>query len=114
MGKVKTNFKTKRHTYIRQWRKFRKLTLEKLAERIDVTAGALSQLERGETGYTQPMLEALAEELRCDPADLITRDPAHDASILLLWSKIPEMGRARALSVLKALATPAQGDSKAA
>ena len=43
--------------------------LERLAERIDVTAGALSQLERGDTGYTQPMLEALVEALSCEPAD---------------------------------------------
>lgn len=69
MGKVKTNFKTKRRTFIKQWRLDRKLTLERLAERIEVTAGALSQLERGDVGYTQPMLEALAAELRCEPAD---------------------------------------------
>lgn len=114
MGKVKTNFKTKRTTYIRQWRKFRKLTLERLAERLEVTAGALSQLERGDTGYTQPMLEALASELQCEPADLITRDPAHEASIMLIWSQIPEMDRARALDVLKALAKPFKRDSKVA
>jgi transcriptional regulator with XRE-family HTH domain len=114
MGKVKTNFKTKRVTFIRQWRKHRKLTLEKLAERIEVTAGALSQLERGEVGYTQPMLEALASELRCEPGDLITRGPAHEATIMMIWSQIPEMDRKRALDVLKALAKPAEADSKAA
>lgn len=114
MGKVKTNFKTKRRTFIRQWRNYRKLTLEKLAERIEVTAGALSQPERGEVGYTQPMLEALASELRCEPADLITRDPAHDATIMMIWSQIPEMDRQRALDVLKALTKPAHDDSKAA
>jgi transcriptional regulator with XRE-family HTH domain len=104
MGKVKTNFKTKRRTFIKAWRLDRKLTLEKLAERIGVTAGALSQLERGEVAYTQPMLEALASELRCDPADLITRDPAHDAGIMLVWSWIPEADRPRALNILKELA----------
>ena len=114
MGKVKTNFKTKRRTFIKQWRNYRKLTLERLAERIDVTAGALSQLERGDVGYTQPMLEALASELRCEPADLIPRDPAHDASIMVIWSQIPEVDRPRALDVLKALAKPALRDVKAA
>ena len=42
---------------------------------IGITHGAMSQLERGLTGYTQPMLEALAEILRCKPADLLTREP---------------------------------------
>ena len=103
-----------RKTFIREWRKFRKLTLEQVAERIGVTAGALSQLERGEVAYTQPMLEALASELRCEPADLITRDPAHDATIMMIWSQIPEVDRERALDVLKALARPAHIDSKVA
>ena len=114
MGKVKTNFKTKRRTFIKQWRLDRKLTLERLAERIEVTAGALSQLERGDVGYTQPMLEALALELRCEPADMITRDPEHDATIMMIWSQIPEMDRTRALDVLRALAKPASRDTKAA
>jgi DNA-binding Xre family transcriptional regulator len=42
---------------------------------IGITHGAMSQLERGLIGYTQPMLEALAEILQCEPADLITRAP---------------------------------------
>lgn len=64
MAKVKSNLKTKRPTFIRAWRQHRQLTLERLAERIDVTAGALSQLERGDVSYTQPMLEALADAMR--------------------------------------------------
>ena len=103
MGKVKSNLKTKKPTFIRAWRKHNKLTLEKLAERIGVTPGALSQLERGEVAYTQPMLEALAPELRCTPADLIMRPPDKDGGIMLVWSKIPAADQHRALEVLKAL-----------
>lgn len=61
--------------FIRQWRIHRGLTLEQLAERVGVTHGALSQLERGLVNYTQPMLESLAFALQCEPADLIMRDP---------------------------------------
>lgn len=104
MGKVKTNFKTKRKTYIREWRKFRDLSQEALAERVGVTAGNLSQIEQGKTSYTQPMLEALAEELRCEPAELLMRDPKADEGIMLVWSKIPEANRSTALDVLKAFA----------
>lgn len=104
MGKVRSKLKTHRRTFIRQWRKFRNLTLEQLAERIEVTAGALSQLERGDVGYTQPMLEALAEALRCEPSDLITRDPHSENSLQLVWDSIPTEDRARAIHVLQAFA----------
>ena len=62
--------------FIRQWRIHRGYTQERLAEIVGVPHGALSQLERGLVNYTQPMLEALAEALRCEPADLIARDPS--------------------------------------
>lgn len=77
--KVKTRFKEgqPRH-FIREWRKHRGLTLERLADRIGVTAGAIGQLERGEVGYTQPMLEALAEALQTIPGALVSWPPGRD------------------------------------
>lgn len=79
MAKVKSRLKPDgpRH-FIRQWRKYRGLTLEQLGERIGVTAGALSQLERGDINYTQPMLEALAEELKTSPGALVSWPPERD------------------------------------
>lgn len=65
--------------YIKQWRAFRGLTQEQLAERVGVTHGTISQLERGLIAYTQPMLESLAFALQCEPADLIMRNPEGDA-----------------------------------
>lgn len=82
MAKVRANPKTRRRTFIREWRKHRGLTLEQLAERIEVTAGALSQLERGLVNYTQAMLEALADELQTTPASLLIRNPGEDE----IWS----------------------------
>ena len=104
MAKVKSNLKTKRQTHIRAWRKHRNLTLERLAERIGVTIGALSQLERGDVAYTQPMLEALAYALACEPADLIARPPGAENGLTLVWSQIPISDRPKALEVLKAFA----------
>jgi transcriptional regulator with XRE-family HTH domain len=104
VGKVKTNLKTRRATHIRAWRKERGLTLERLADRIGVTPGALSQLERGDVAYTQPMLEALAEALACEPSDLISRPPGTESGLQLVWSQIPIEDRAKALDVLKAFA----------
>lgn len=61
--------------YVREWRKYRGLTQEKLAERTPFTTGAISQLETGRTRYTQDMLEALAAALECKPGDLLSRNP---------------------------------------
>jgi transcriptional regulator with XRE-family HTH domain len=104
MAKVRPNPKTQRPTFFREWRKFRHLTLERLAERLEVTAGALSQLERGDVQYTQPMLEALADALNCEPADLITRSPLAEKGLQLVWDQIPQEDRAKALQVLAAFA----------
>lgn len=77
--------------FIREWRKHRGYTQEKLAEMVGVTDGALSQLERGDTNYTQPMLEALAQALSCEPADLIIRNPLDQSS---MWSILDALRKA--------------------
>lgn len=108
MARVRTNFKSRRQTFFRQWRKHRHLTLERLAERIGVTAGALSQLERGDVSYTQPMLEALADALICQPADLIMRPPDTPAGQLSViesvWNRIPKDDQRKLLPMLEAYA----------
>ena len=101
MGKVRPKALRHSHTFIRDWRKFRHLTLERVADRIGVTPGALSQLERGDVAYTQPMLEALAEALSCDPADLITYSPQAVKDLRTIWESIPEESREQALRVLQ-------------
>jgi transcriptional regulator with XRE-family HTH domain len=72
--KVETRFKGQygRH-YIREWRKFRRMTLEALASRVGEKIGgfthaSLSRIERGLQPYSQPILEAIADALRTDPA----------------------------------------------
>jgi len=103
MGKVRTNFKTKRATFIRAWRKHRGLSLERLGERIGVTKGALSQLENGTVAYTQPMLEALADALGCEPQDLLMRDPTDPEGIWSIYGSLSPAEQAQAIKILKAL-----------
>ena len=76
-----------RPTCIRQWRLHRGLTLETVAERIDMTPGLVSLVERGLRGYTQDTVEALASALRTDPATLLTRDPTDPNAIWAIWDK---------------------------
>jgi transcriptional regulator with XRE-family HTH domain len=84
MSKVTPNFKKERPTYyFKQWRKYRGLTQEMLAERIHATASTISQLETGKQGFTNSTLEALAEALNCQPGDLLMRDPL---KVDAIWS----------------------------
>ena len=102
MGKVKSNLKRRRPTFIREWRQYRGLTLERLAARVGVTAGALSQLERGLTNYTQPMLEALADALGCEPADLLMRRPGGD-DMWTIYESLQPAQKHQAREIIKAL-----------
>ena len=89
--------------FIREWRKFRGLTQERLAERLEMVAPTISQLETGKQGYTQATLEALAEALDTDPASLLIRNPLDPEGIWSVWEALPTADRARAIEVLKAL-----------
>jgi transcriptional regulator with XRE-family HTH domain len=89
--------------YVREWRKFRNLTQERLADRTPYTPGAISQLETGRTHYTQSMLEALADALQCTPGDLLSRNPFKEGEVISLWDQLPEDKRDIARRMLETL-----------
>lgn len=76
-----------RRTYIRQWREHRGLTLEQLADRVEMTPSYLSMFERGQRGYTQNTLEALADALQTDAASLLMRDPKDEEAVWSIWEQ---------------------------
>ena len=66
-------------TFLKEWRKHRKLTLEAASQRAGMTAGNLSAMERGTQGYTQAGLEALSQVYECEPGQLLSTHPnLHD------------------------------------
>jgi transcriptional regulator with XRE-family HTH domain len=73
-----TTERVRRPTFLREWRKHRKLTLEVAAQRAGMTPGNLSQMERGTQGYSQAGLEALADVYECDPGQLLSTDPSEE------------------------------------
>lgn len=94
--------------YLRQWRKHRGYTQERLAEMIGTSKGYLSDLERGVRRWNQDILEQLAEALRCSPADLIRIDPSQaDETIWTIYDTLTPVQRTQAVAVLKAI----RGDS---
>jgi len=95
--------------YIREWRKHRDLTQEQLAERIGIARSYLTKIERGTRRYDQPFLEAAAEQLRCEPCDLIMRDPSDPEGIWSIWDSLKPAERVQAIAVLRAIQGAATG-----
>lgn len=93
----------RRPTFVREWRHYRNLTQDTLAERVGTTKTSISRIEAGEQPYTQDFLEACAEALMCEPADLLMRDPTDPEGIWSLWDSAKPAERRRVVRVLKAL-----------
>ncbi|HEU4986895.1 MAG TPA: helix-turn-helix transcriptional regulator [Rhizobiaceae bacterium] len=100
--RVRPRFKSgpRRH-FIRQWREYRGLTQEQLAERIDVTAGTISQLENGRISYTQPTLEAIAEALQTTPGDILNVDPTREGAIWSIWETLATADREQVIKIVR-------------
>lgn len=96
--KVTPRFKARRRTFIREWREHRHMTLETLAERVGEKIGgfthaSLSRIERGLQPYSQPILEAIAEELNTDVASLLMRDPTDSEALWSIWDQATKIER---------------------
>lgn len=95
--------KTKTSWYLRQWRKHRGYTQERLGEMVGLSKPYISQLETGERQYTQELLETLAEALRCSPPDLIMRDPSDPDGIWSIWDALQPVERRQVVEIAKTI-----------
>jgi transcriptional regulator with XRE-family HTH domain len=95
--------KNARPFYLKQWREYRGLSQQRLADRIESSKGYISDLERGNRRYNQDLLEALADALSCEPADLLMRDPTDPSGIWSVWDQVPTVERPRIVAVIRAL-----------
>jgi transcriptional regulator with XRE-family HTH domain len=104
MSNVRSRLKPDKPShFIRAWRNYRGLSQEKLGSRIGVTHGAISLLERGKIGYTQQTLEALADALQCEAADLLWREPGSFFGIIMdEVRQIPPEDQERVVAILRA------------
>jgi transcriptional regulator with XRE-family HTH domain len=92
--------------YLREWREFRDMTGEQLAEAIGRSPASISQLENGRQGYRQKTLEDLARALRTDPASLLGRNPFDPDGVWALADRIsraPPNARRAAIAVIDSL-----------
>lgn len=93
----------KQRHFIREWRKHRGLNQEQLAERIGISRPQLSKIEKGTRKYDQAFLEIAAEVLRCEPADLIMRDPSEPEGIWSIWDTLAPVQRQQLVDIAKTL-----------
>jgi transcriptional regulator with XRE-family HTH domain len=109
---VTTRFKGKpphRPTFIRQWRVAKSMTLAALAERVGekiggMTHASLSRIERGLQPYSQPVLEAIADELTAgDVASLLMRDPSDPNAIWSIWDQAKPGERRMIVDIAKTI-----------
>ena len=106
--------------FLRQWRKSLDLTLEAVAERVELlsasrsiddpdlrpismTHATLSRIERGKIPYNQHLLELLAEIYQTDPASLIIRDPSDPDPLWSIYDTLQPVERRQVVEMAKVL-----------
>jgi DNA-binding Xre family transcriptional regulator len=76
MAPIKRPPMQRRRTYFQEWREFSTdLSQTEVAQRIGYNHSSVQRLEAGKLSYNQRWLEVLAKVYRCEPHDLISRDP---------------------------------------
>lgn len=100
-----------RKHFLREWRQFRNFTQQQLADRADLTPGAISQLENFRVKMTQPTLEALADAMNCEPGHIWMVNPQKDDAIWSIWERASEAEKEQIVSVARALTKRASGAS---
>jgi transcriptional regulator with XRE-family HTH domain len=95
--------KAKSPWFLKEWRKHRGYTQDRLAEMTGLSKPYISQLERGERQYAQDLLELFAAALQCEPADLIVRDPTDPDGIWTVWDQLKPVERAQVVEIAKTL-----------
>lgn len=100
-------------TFIKQWREYREMSQEELAEKVaeylleneiserGYTYASIGRIENGRMPYSQPIMEGIAKALGVSVATLITTAPPKDGeplppdpeTLLRLWSEGVRAGR---------------------
>jgi transcriptional regulator with XRE-family HTH domain len=93
-------------TFLREWRKYLKLSQEVAAGRIGITQATLSKIERRELPYNQDFIEQVALAYGRDTDELLFVNPMQPDPPRLVYSALrkatPEMQR-KALDIIEAL-----------
>lgn len=100
----------RRRTFFKQWRQYRGLSQEQLANRLDSSVASISRIESGTQPYTQDVLEALADALQTDPASLLMRNPLDEEAIWSLWERAKPGERQMIVEIARTVTKTGTGD----
>lgn len=77
MAPIKRPIRKRNKTYLREWRGYAvpHMSQAAVARQLGRDHSTLQKLEAGKSPYNQDWLEELAMLYRCNPWDLISRDP---------------------------------------
>jgi len=96
--------------YIQAWRKYRKLSLRRLAARMENTPGeemisyaSLSRIEGHKQPYNETILNALAEALDCEPWMLLKVDPEKNGKVIDMLLHLPADKQSQAIKLIEVL-----------
>jgi transcriptional regulator with XRE-family HTH domain len=106
MPSVKKPERARTRHFMRQWREFRELSQQRVADRVGMSRENYGRIENGKIPYDQDILEMAADALNCSTADLLERDPIIEDAIYKLQKLLREatpMKRAQVLAVAETL-----------
>lgn len=90
--------------HLREWRTYRKLSQQQLAEAVGTNANMIQYLETGERGLSAKWLRRLAPALGTTPGMLLDHDPHEmDADILDIWGNASAREKRQISDVARAL-----------
>lgn len=89
--------------FLKQWRKHRGFSQERLAESIGVSQGQYSKVENFKKPYDQVFMESAADALGCSVVDLITRPPTDPEGIWTIWMDLDGPQRQQAVELLRVI-----------
>jgi transcriptional regulator with XRE-family HTH domain len=88
--------------YLREWRKFRHMTQQELADAVGTSKTVVSEMERGNLQLSPKWLRKFAPVLRTQPGHILDHDPEElDSDIIDIWARIDERDKEQALRVLR-------------
>lgn len=97
--------------YLKEWRIFRKMTQQQLADAVDTSKSVISDIECGRLQLSPKWARRLAPILETQPGYLLDHDPNDlPADIIDIWSRIALSDREQAARVLRALAKTGTDD----
>jgi transcriptional regulator with XRE-family HTH domain len=88
--------------YLRQWREFRKMSQDDLAEKAETTKSVISLLENEKRPLSSKWLRRFAVILETQPGHILDVDPNEiDNNIIDIWATLSKTDRQQAAKILR-------------